>query len=332
MSTHASKKFTFYRPPVPGTLRLTLIATLVAAGAFALYRRDPADRWIAITAGVLALVLLVWWRGTFLTDILGRLTKMLARRVSGRAPADAAPVVAVGVDARSTVILELTASPSGEDVPVGLLAGYLDRYGVRCSSIRITTTDVDGAASRTWVSLTLSAADNLTALQARSARIPLRETADTVARRLADHLRELGWHVTATEAPEEPLSPEAKEGSRGVSDDHGYLAAYRVAVNNDLSETLDNVGDAGLPERWTALELTGTTDAPRLTVVCALRTQDKPAAHAPLAGLTPCWGEHLLVLRSLNPLSSKTLAGAGAAVTAEFLDGLTQRDQEPALV
>ncbi|RIT91097.1 type VII secretion protein EccE, partial [Mycobacteroides abscessus] len=43
-------------------------------------------------------------------------------------------------------------------------------------------------------------------------------------------------------------------------------------------------------------------------------------------------GEHLLVLRSLNPLSSKTLAGAGAAVTAEFLDGLTRRDQEPALV
>ncbi|SKT28317.1 ESX-3 secretion system protein EccE3 [Mycobacteroides abscessus subsp. abscessus] len=160
----------------------------------------------------------------------------------------------------------------------------------------------------------------------------MRETADTVARRLADHLRELGWHVTATEAPEEPLSPEAKEGSRGVSDDHGYLAAYRVAVNNDLSETLDNVGDAGLPERWMALELTGTTDAPRLTAVCALRTQDKPAAHAPLAGLTPCWGEHLLVLRSLNPLSSKTLAGADAAVTAEFLDGLTRRDQEPALV
>lgn len=99
--------------------------------------------------------------------------------------------------------------------------------------------------------MTLSAADNLTALQTRSARIPLRETADTVARRLADHLRELGWHVTATEAPEEPLSPEAKEGSRGVSDDHGYLAAYRVAVNNDLSK------------RWTMSETPGYPNAGR---------------------------------------------------------------------
>ena len=53
-----SKNVKLYRPPVPCTLRLTLVATLVAAGAFALYRRDPADRWITITAGVLALVLL----------------------------------------------------------------------------------------------------------------------------------------------------------------------------------------------------------------------------------------------------------------------------------
>ncbi|ALR11663.1 type VII secretion protein EccE [Mycobacteroides saopaulense] len=332
MSTNESKKLKLYRPPVPGTLRLTLVATLIAMGAFALYRRDPADRWIAITAGVLALVLLVWWRGTFLTDLLGRFTKLLARRISGRTPAaDTAQVVTAGVDARSTVALELTSPESGEEVPIGLIAGYLDRYGVRCSSIRVTTADV-GAESKTWVSLTLGAAANLTALQARSPRIPLRETADTVARRLADHLRELGWHVNAAESPNAPLPVQVKEGSRGVIDDHGYLAAYRATVNGELPETLRDVWSAALPERWTVLELTGTTDAPHLSVVCALRTEEKPAPRAPLAGLTPCWGEHLLVLRAMDPLSSSPLRAANANVTPEFLDKLAQRNATPALV
>lgn len=326
------KNVKLYRPPVPCTLRLTLVATLVAAGAFALYRRDPADRWIAITAGLLALVLLVWWRGTFLTDILGRFTKMLTRRLSRQSPANTAQIVAAGVDARTTVVLEVKAPTSGEEVPVGLLAGYLDRYGVRCSSIRVTTTDTVGAEGKTWVSLTLSAADNLTALQARSPRIPLRETADIVGRRLADHLRELGWQVNTAENPDVPLLAEVKEGSRAVSDDHGFLAAYRVTVNSDLPETLVSVAGAALPERWTALELTGTGNAPQLTVVCALRTEEKPAPHSPWAGLTPYWGEHLLVLRAMDPLSSGTVGATGTSVTTEFLDNLTQQDEAPALV
>ncbi|MEU9807939.1 type VII secretion protein EccE [Mycobacterium sp. NPDC050853] len=332
MSTNTSRKLKLYRPPVPCTLRLTLVATLVAAGAFALYRRDPADRWIAITAGVLALVLLVWWRGTFLTEMLGRWTKMLTRRLSRRTPAGIAQIVPSGVDARTTVALELKAPASGEDVPVGLLAGYLDRYGVRCSSIRVTTADIDGVEGKIWVSLTLSAAENLAALQARSSRVPLRETADTVGRRLSDHLRELGWQVSAAENPNAPLPAQVKEGSRAVTDDHGYLAAYRATVNGDLTQTLASVWSAPLSERWTALELTGTVDAPQLTVVCALRTEEKPAAHAPLAGLMPCWGEHLRILQILDPLSSATFGGAASSVTAEFLDDLTQQDEAPALV
>ncbi|WP_078292124.1 type VII secretion protein EccE [Mycobacterium sp. D16R24] len=317
---------------MPCTLRLTLVATLVAAGAFALYRRDPADRWIAITAAVLVLVLLVWWRGTFLTDILGRFTKMLTRRFSRRSPSSTAQVVAAGVDARTTVALEVKAPVSGEEIPVGLLAGYLDRYGMRCSSIRVTTADVVGAKGKTWVSLTLSAAGNLAALQARSPRIPLRESADIVGRRLSDHLRELGWQVNAVDTPDAPLPAEVKEGSRAVADDRGYLAAYRATVNGNLPDTLGNIWNASLPERWTTLELTGTTEAPRLTVVCALRTQEKPESRAPWAGLTPCWGEHLPVLEAMNPLSSDTFGGVGTAVTEEFLDNLTQQDEAPALV
>ncbi|MUM22776.1 type VII secretion protein EccE [Mycobacterium sp. CBMA271] len=317
---------------MPCTLRLTLVATLVAAGAFALYRRDPADRWIAITAGVLALFLMVWWRGTFLTEILGRWTKLLTRRLSGRAPSDTAQIVTDGIDARTTVVLELKPPTSGEDVPVGLLAGYLDRYGVRCSSIRVTTADIDGAEGKIWVSLTLSAADNLTALQARSQRIPLRETASTAARRLSDHLRELGWDVSAADRPAAPLPAQAKEGSRAVDDDAGYLAAYRAKVDGDLPETLWSVWSTPLPERWTSLELTGTAAAPQLTAVCALRTAEKPAARAPLDGLTPFWGEHLRILQTMNPLSPNTFGGAATAVTSEFLAGLAQRNEASALV
>ncbi|MGH3723435.1 MAG: type VII secretion protein EccE [Mycobacterium sp.] len=324
-----TKKLKLYRPPVPCTLRLTLVATLVAAGAFALYRRDPADRWIAITAGVLALALLVWWRGTFLTDILGRWTKMLTRRLSRQTPQGTAQIVADGVDARTTVVLELKTPAAREDVPVGLLAGYLDRYGVRCTSIRVTTADIDGAVGKTWVSLTLNAADNLAALQARSPRIPLRETADTVGRRLSDHLRELGWQVSAVENPEAPLPAQAKEGSRAVADDHGYLATYRATVNEDLPATLTNVWGAPLPERWTSLELTGTADAPQLSVVCALRTAEKPASRAPLDGLAPFWAEHLRVLQSMDPLSSDTFGGPATPVTAAFLDGLALQDAAP---
>ena len=48
---------------------------------------------------------------------------------------------------------------------------------------------------QTWIALTVSAADNLAALQARSARIPLQETTQVAVRRLADHLREIGWEA-----------------------------------------------------------------------------------------------------------------------------------------
>lgn len=327
-----SKNVKLYRPPVPCTLRLTLVATLVAAGAFALYRRDPADRWIAITAGVLALVLLVWWRGTFLTDILGRFTKLLTRRISGRPSANTPQIVAAGVDARTTVALELSAPASDEEVPLGLLSGYLDRYGVRCSSIRVTTAGIAGTENKTWVSLTLSAADNLAALQARSSRIPLRETADIVGRRLSDHIRELGWQINAAENPGTPLPEEVKEGSRAVTDDHGYLAAYRATVNDDLPNTLGSIWSAPLPERWTVLELTGTTDAPLLTVVCALRTDEKPESRAPWGGLTLCWGEHLPVLQAMNPLSPNSFGVAGTPVTVEFLDNLAPQNEAQALV
>lgn len=318
-----SDQLKLYRPPVPGTLRLTLVATLVAGSALAFYRQDPAVRPVAIAAAALALLLIVWWRGTFVTDILGRAVKMLTRRLTGRGPAEVPEIARAGVDARTSVVLEVDTPESGEKLPVDLLARYLDRYGISCSSIRVTDLAVDGHRGKTWVTLTLSAADNLTALQARSPRIPLRDTAKNLARRLADHLRELGWQVRTADDPQRPVHSIVTEGWRGVHDDHGYLAAYRASIDHGLAETLRAVRNAPQAERWTALELTGTPDAPALTVVCALRTGEKPTVGGPFGGLAPCWGEHLRVLQTLDPLSTEVFGGA-TGVSARYLDELAQ--------
>jgi len=63
----------------------------------------------------------------------------------------------------------------------------------------------------TWIGLTLGAAQNLTALQARSARIPLRDSAEVVARRLAEHSRETGWNVSVVDSADEPARDDSKE-------------------------------------------------------------------------------------------------------------------------
>jgi type VII secretion protein EccE len=73
----------------------------------------------------------------------------------------------------------------------------------RADWIRVTNRD-SGADGTTWIGLTLDAADNLAALQARSAEIPLQETAETVIRRLRDHLREFGFDTSVVERADVP--------------------------------------------------------------------------------------------------------------------------------
>ena len=89
-----------------------------------------------------------------------------------------------------TVVLQV-ADPAGLGVPLPLASGYVERFGVRSEKVRVTAHDRDGART-TWISLTLDAEANLVALQARSAELPLRETAEIAGRRLADQLREAG--------------------------------------------------------------------------------------------------------------------------------------------
>jgi len=48
-------------------------------------------------------------------------------------------------------------------LPLRLIAGYIDRYGIRCDKVRLTNRDVDGQRT-TWIGLTVGAVAALTAL------------------------------------------------------------------------------------------------------------------------------------------------------------------------
>jgi type VII secretion protein EccE len=216
----------------------------------------------------------------------------------------------------ATVLLRIDPSAPGE-LPLSLVAGYVDRYGIRAHKVGVVSHDRGGARS-TWVALTLAAADNLDALRARSSRIPLQETAQIAGRRLTDHLREHGWNVTQVEQAESPVPEGAKETWRGLRDGDGYVAAYRVAVSDTRPETLAAVAALSV-DTWTVLEFSGAAPKPAVRVGCAVRTADRPGAGGPLPGLTPQRGRHRPALQAMAPLSDERLAGEAVPVPAEEL-------------
>ncbi len=293
--------------PTPGTGRITLALLAVVPAVMAYPWRSPRDYWVLGIAAAVVIVLLGWWRGLHLTTILRRRLAM-ARRVGGFVPES-------GSATSATALLRLGPPLRDSDVlPLPLIADYLDRYGIRADKIRITTRDnaSDASRRRAWIGVTVSAADNLAALQARSSRIPLSETAQVVARRLADHLREIGWDVSSVAPDDAPrlLAPTARETWRGVQrGDSDYVAAYRVRVDAGLAETLEAIRSHPVRETCTALEIAGDRTHHTVAAACAFLTDTAPAAGAPLAGLTPQRGNHRPALAALDLLSTQRLDG-----------------------
>ncbi len=293
--------------PVPGTGRITLALLAVVPAAMAYPWRSPRDYWVLGIAAAVVIVLFGWWGGLHLTTILRRRLAM-ARRARGFVPES-------GSATSATALLRLGPPLGVSDVlPLPLIADYLDRYGIRADKIRITSRDnaSDSSRRRTWIGLTVSAADNLAALRARSARIPLTETAQVAARRLADHLREMGWDA-ATVAPDDVprlLSPNARETWRGVQrGDSDYIAAYQVRVDGGLAETLEAIRSHPARETCTALEIAGDRTHHTVAAACAFLTATPPAGAAPLAGLIPQRGNHRPALAALDLLSAQRLDG-----------------------
>ncbi|MBW0017863.1 MAG: type VII secretion protein EccE [Mycobacterium sp.] len=291
--------------PRPGPARITLVLLAVIPAVLAYPWRSTRDYWLIGIAVVVVVALFGWWRGLHFTTILRRRLALLLRRRPTLPESESGT--------RITALLRIGPPSGGADVlPLPLLAQYLDRYGIRADAVRITNRDNASGERVTWVGLTVSAVDNLSALQARSSRIPLRETAQVAARRLADHLREIGWEATTLDPDDVPqlVVSDVRETWCGVQDGSDYLAAYRVTVDGAVSGVLAAIGSRPARETWSALEIGGGPEAGyTVAIACAFRTDTAPQSAAPLAGLTPQHGRHWSALMVLDPLSAQRLDG-----------------------
>lgn len=296
----------------PGAGRLTLVLLAVVPAAMAYPWQTVTGQWALGIAVAVVIILLGQWRGMFFTTMIRRRIALLGSRESGGGARHL--VQRTGADAQTTVVLRVLPESDGE-LPLDVIAGYLDRYGLRCEAARITSRKT-AAGPTTWIGLTMSAATNLAELQARSARIPLRDTAEVALRRLADHLRELGWAVTTSEVDvPDILGPQAKAKWRAVEDGpKSFVAAYALRVDDALPETLAKLWAHSSPEVWTALQI--TPDG-KVAAACAIRTDEMPGRAAPLPELTLLRGYQWEALDALSPTATDRLPGA-TATTADL--------------
>lgn len=279
------------------TVRITLALLFIVPAALAYPWPSTRDRWILGIAAAALMMLFAWWRGAFLSTMVARRFGVLSRNRSGGS--------AVPSPTRTTALLRVEPESASSHPPMRVIASYLDRYGLRADSVRITSRDA-AAGRTTWIGLTLDAADNLTALCARSARIPLDETAETAVRRLRDHLREAGYFTTVVDPDEVPALPEGKETWRGVRTDAGFLAAYRIPADGHLDQTLYALRSQASCETWTALHMSGNAAQPTVAAACAVLTAERQG-DPPVPGLTAQRGRHGLALAALHPLSVERL-------------------------
>lgn len=293
--------------PTPGPGRITLALLAIVPAVMAYPWRSPRDYWVLGIAVAVVIVLFGCWRGLYFTTLLRRRVAIVGR---GRAPG-----VESAAAKATTALLRVGAFDGDADaLPLPLIARYLDRYGIRADKIRITSRDNASDVSRrdTWIGLTISATENLAALQARSPRIPLHETAQVAVRRLADHLRELGWDATIVAPDDVPrlLTANPRETwsrvQRGASD---YLAAYQIDVDAALPETLEAIRSHPVRETCTALEIAGDKTHHTVAAACAFLTDAPPARTAPVPGVTPQRGNHRPALQALDLLSTERLDG-----------------------
>jgi len=133
------------------TARITLALLFIVPAAMGYPWPSIADRWLLGVAIVAVVVLFAWWRGLFFTTMFGRRLAMWGRRNRTEG---------LHHSSAETATVLLRVDPSERAVlPLRLIAGYLDRYGIRCDKVRITNHDNAGNRT-TWIGLMLRAADN----------------------------------------------------------------------------------------------------------------------------------------------------------------------------
>lgn len=290
------------------TLRIAIALLAAVSAGLAYPWQTEAERWTAGVAVVVLVVVLAWWRGLFVTTMVARRIGIAHRNLSTPAPRAAA---------RVTQLLRVD-DPRGVGLPAALVARYVDRFGVRCCRARITSHQTGDGMRTTWIGLTVDANDNLAALRARSARLPLRDMAEIVGRRLADQLREMGLEASVVDEGGQPLHGRGRERWTSVHDDLGAVSAYRVRVDDGLPERLAELW--ALPgDVWVTLEFGASGAGQTLAAVCAIRG-DAQAAPAPAGGLTALRGVQRPVLSAVDPTSTDALGVDAAVVSVALLD------------
>lgn len=289
------------------TVRITLASLAVVLAAMAHPWESTTDWWILGIAVAVVVVVFAWWRGQFVTTMTGRRLAVWRRNYS--------KPLAQNPD-QLTVALRVTEA-AAVTVPLPLVVGYVERFGVRAEKVRVTSRDRDGVRT-TWISLTLDAKTNLVALQARSATLPVRDTAEIAGRRLADHLREVGLDAVLVDQTDAPLPEGGREKWRGVKDDRGFVSAFGIPVDERLGERLDEVWSQPA-EAWTAVEFSGTVAHPAVAVVCAFRTPDLMRS-SPVSGLTTQRGLQRPLLTALDPKAVGRLDVPATPVTVALLE------------
>lgn len=277
--------------------RLTCAILVVVPGALAYPWPTATQRWLLVAGIAVAIAVLASWRGRFLTTLfVDRLRTLMRSRGRLDCPAVTSRI---GTDITTTVVIRV--ADDTHDLPMDLLAGYLDRYGIRCRSVRVARHQ-GPAGVQVWIALLFSAADNLAALQGRSAEIPLHATAHVAGRRLVDELRELGCSAALVEPEHVPriATGEAKELWNSIACDDGFLTVYSV---QDPSETDVSAGE----ESWTVWVIVGPVARPRMTVGVALRTPQRPGREIPAPGLTTLVGRQMEALSAMDLLSTSTV-------------------------
>lgn len=282
------------------TARITLALLVIIPAAMTYPWHTTPQKWILGVAVAVVLLVFAWWRGLFLTTMVARRVAVWRRNRRGPAPAAADQV---------TVVL------AAEEFPyhaLPLVTAYVDRYGVRCDSVRVTARQLDGA-HHAWVSVTVAASSNIAALQARSSDLPLADTAEKVARRLADQLREAGIPVTVTDAAPALVASDARETWRAVRDGDGYLTAYGLPADQRLPACLAALSST--TELWTVLEF---APGAGISAACAVRAANAPAAAA-VDGLARESGRQGALLAAMAPASTGGLGTRPGVLTTELL-------------
>lgn len=288
------------------TIRLALALLAVVAAAMAYPFESTTDRWVLGVAVAVVIVVFAWWRGLFLTTRIARRLAVWRRNHTTPKPQPSN---------EATVLLRVD-DPNAVGLSLPLVAGYVERFGIRCQKVRVTNRDRAGVRT-TWISMTLNAADNLTALAARSPKLPLLATTEVVGRRLADHLRETGLEAAIVDVADPPAGP-GREKWRAVHDENGVVSAYGIGVDDRLAERLDEVWSRPA-ETWTALEFAGAPTHLTVTAVCAFRTP-QAVRGAPLPGLVAHPGIQRPLLNALDPRTAERLGIPTRPLPAGLLD------------